>query len=217
MGRTKITIEIGQKFGRLTVTGIAFKRKGFTYYLVQCECGKQTRCRKDSLYEGKQVSCGCYLREAVSARMRTHGLAGANRTPEYDCWAHMIRRCYTPSTKHFENYGGRGITVCDRWRFSFENFLADLGPRPSAAHSLDRENNDGNYEPGNCRWATAKEQGNNTRRNLYLTFQGQTLTATQWAERLGLGRGVINGRIARGWSAEKTLTTPLDARYSHKS
>jgi hypothetical protein len=198
-------VKKGMKFGRLTVIGFSERRKSGNYFKSICDCGKEVICRKDALYTGKQRSCGCLLKELSGARLRTHGL---RNTPEYEAWAHMLRRCYTPTTKHFDNYGGRGITVCDRWRHSFENFLADMGFRPSSKHSLDRINNDGNYEPSNCRWATFIQQCNNTRRNFLITYKGETLTETQWRKKLGFNRGVIIFRIKNGWSAEDALTIP---------
>jgi hypothetical protein len=208
------TVESGMKFGRLTVLGFSHKYRRASYFNVQCECGTVKTVRKDSLYTGRAVSCGCYHKEAVSEATKTHGL---RNTPEYEAWAHMLRRCYTPTTNGFEHYGGRGISVCDRWHHSFENFLSDMGFRPSRRHSLDRENNDGNYEPSNCRWATAEQQANNKRSNIYITLNGETLTETQWRKKLGFERGVISYRIKSGWSPEEALTTPVrTVRHSYK-
>lgn len=139
-----------------------------------------------------------------------HGhAAGRRRTPEYQVWSNMRGRCLTETHPQFENYGGRGITICQRWLDSFRDFLADVGPRPSDKHSLDRyPNNDGNYEPGNVRWATRMEQCRNTRQNRILTLNGEAMTVVEWAERLGWTEDCIRGRIKKGWTDQEALTTP---------
>ena len=118
----------------------------------------------------------------------THGCTG---TPTYRAWQDMIQRCYNPRRTRYPMYGGRGITVCQRWRESFEAFLKDMGTSPSPRHSIDRIDNNGNYEPGNLRWATAKEQSRNQRRNRVLTYQGETLCIAEWAERLGVAYATL--------------------------
>lgn len=125
--------------------------------------------------------------------------------PEYGVWASMIQRCTNPNTKTFARYGGRGITVCDGWLHSFEAFLADVGPRPSFAHSLDRIDNDGNYEPGNCRWIEKRLQARNTSANVTLTFNGETRTAAEWAELLGIKPYTLYSRISKGEPVERCL------------
>ena len=120
----------------------------------------------------------------------------------------MISRCHCVSQSRYADYGGRGIQVCERWRNSFESFVADLPPRPSERHSLDRIDNNGNYEPGNVRWATAAEQARNRRDSRLLTLGSETLTLTDWTRRLGLSRGTIQRRLRAGWSDERTLSTP---------
>lgn len=121
----------------------------------------------------------------------------------------MLDRCRNHNNSDFFYYGGRGIKVCDRWKNSFENFLEDMGERPKRT-SIDRIDNNGNYEPGNCRWATKKEQNNNQRSNINLTFNGKTQTTAQWADELGMNSGTVRYRVNKlGWSAEKALTTPL--------
>lgn len=134
------------------------------------------------------------------------------RRPEYGVWNSMIQRCQNPSCRGFPWYGGRGITVSDSWRNSFLKFYEDMGPRPSSSHSIDRINNDGNYEAGNVRWATRFEQARNKRRNKRLTLNGTTLCETDWAARTGLPRSTIRRRLKRGWSDEKSLLTPYGQR-----
>lgn len=122
----------------------------------------------------------------------------------------MIGRCRNKRQREFNSYGARGITVCDRWQGpeGFANFFADMGPRPSEGHSIDRINNDGNYEPGNCRWATRTEQNNNSRHNRRFTIRGETLTLREWSKRNGICEGTISNRLKRGWSPERAVTTP---------
>lgn len=157
----------GQTFGRLTVQGrVGVDSHGRnSIWLCRCECGTEVRARADHLRSGRMRSCGC-LRVEVTQRTKTkHGHARQNepRHPLYHTWAHMVERCHDPRRAGYQWYGARGIKVCERWRRDFTAFLADMGPRPSPKHSLDRINNDGDYEPGNVRWATAKEQRANQR------------------------------------------------------
>jgi hypothetical protein len=126
----------------------------------------------------------------------------------------MKSRCDNPNNRFFSHYGGRGISVCDRWRSDFRNFLADLGPKPSPRHSLDRIDNDGIYEPGNCRWADRGTQANNKRNNRLITIGGISLTIPQWAKRSGIECPTLKGRLRRGWSPERAISVP--AVNSHK-
>lgn len=194
----------GQRFGRWTVISRAQSTPaGGARWLCRCECGTDRIISSGCLRNGHTKSCGCLNSEITSARNRTHGLS---KDSAYQSWGSMIKRCLNPNCKAFGDYGGRGITVCERW-LKFENFYADMGPRPSDKHELDRfPNNDGNYEPGNCRWATVAEQARNRRSNRLLTFRGETLTLTEWSERTGIDRGAITARLKRGWSIERTLT-----------
>lgn len=127
--------------------------------------------------------------------------------PEFRSWWSMIYRCKYKSRHDYQRYGGRGVTVCERWS-DFDAFLKDMGPKPSPHHSLDRIDGNGNYEPSNCRWATATEQSRNRRGNHYLEFNGERLTITEWALRIGIDRTSLLERISTGWSVEKALTTP---------
>ena len=136
----------------------------------------------------------------------THGLSGSL---EHRIWKGMLARCRNSSTTAYPYYGARGIKVCERWH-SFVNFLADMGPAPSPEHEIDRfPNKDGDYEPGNCRWATASEQMRNTRRGRFLEYEGRRLHLKEWAEATGLSANVIGWRLKSGWSAARALTTPL--------
>jgi hypothetical protein len=142
-------------------------------------------------------------------RWKRHGQAGQRPSPEWNAWQGMKGRCYCPNTTQFSRYGGRGITVCDRWRDDFGAFLADMGPKPTPAHELDRIDSDGNYEPNNCRWATRTQQSRNTARNRFIEFLGERLCVAEWAERLGVPYERLLGRLERGWPIEQALMAPF--------
>lgn len=139
----------------------------------------------------------------------------ARKTKEYWIWASIKSRCYGKNQKTFSDYGGRGITVCDRWRDSYPNFLADMGRAPSPKHSIDRINNNGNYEPGNCRWATKIQQANNTRVNRMIEYRGQIKTLSEWCRELNINRGTVESRLDRQkWTVPQAFETPTRLRLS---
>lgn len=195
----------GKRFGKL-VAGESERRQSRWYVAVTCDCGTSNHVLYQHLIGGQTKSCGCGIGEANSLRSRTHG--ESRRTPEWTLWNHIKQRCGNPNHSHYAYYGARGITVCQEWRDSYEVFLAHVGRRPSAKHQLDRINNDGNYEPGNVRWATKTEQMNNRRNNHFVEWNGQRRTIAQWSQALGVPFARIRTRLKRGWSIERTLTTP---------
>lgn len=204
-----IQVAVGQRFDFLTVRGEAARVPGRDHRWVQvvCDCGVEKTVRVDHL--DRIRSCGCQ-RKALAAQMnRTHGMS---RSPEYQAWGCMRLRCSDPQDSQYENYGARGIRVCDEWEASFEAFFADLGARSSPKHSLDRIDNDKNYEPGNCKWSTDKEQVRNRRISLRVDFDGRNALLIEFAEERGLDYHVVWQRIYRyGWTVHRALTSPLGA------
>lgn len=197
----------GKRFGRWTVVGFAGRGKlSEAIWSVECECGATRNLGAHVLKYGGSLSCGCLHRDAIT----THGATG---TTEFKIWDGIKTRCFCESAPGYKDYGGRGITMCERWRVSFENFLSDVGNRPSLNHSIDRyPNNDGNYEPGNVRWATRQEQQRNRRVNKRFTINGVTMCMAEWAEAYGIDYRVLKGRVRHGWGIEDALTRPVQKK-----
>lgn len=195
-----------QRFGRLLVLrreGVAKNGTGTApTWCCRCDCGTEVVVPGPSLRRGQSRSCGCLTRkhDAYTARHN-------KPTPEYSAWSAMISRCTNPKCASYRSHGARGIRVCERWQTA-ANFLADMGPRPSPHHSLDRIDNNGHYEPSNCRWATREQQHRNKRNNHVLTVGGLALPISAWSERTGLSPTTIRMRMERGWSAERAVNTP---------
>jgi len=202
MARDDLT---GRIFGNWTVLNYAglVKQKHAKWNCV-CKCGNRRPVFAQSLKSGASRGCGCTVSKMATQRLTKHGKSSS---PVYKGWAAMKDRCFNPRNTHYAEYGGRGITVCDRWRYSFTNFLKDMGERKPGM-TIERIDNDGNYEPGNCKWATRREQQRNRRACNYLNFNGETLCISEWADRTGLRHETIRSRLNRGWSIEKTLSTP---------
>jgi hypothetical protein len=198
---------VGQTFGRLTV----LRRDGMyskIHYLCACQCGAETIVRASHLVAGEIVSCGCWNRDKMFKH--GHGMRG-HFSPTYITWASMKMRCDNPRFKDFDLYGGRGITYDPRWA-DFETFLHDVGHRPEF-HTLDRIDPNGNYEPGNVRWATDEQQAYNRRNTFHVTWNGVTRTGKEWAALTGIAKGTIWARIkVLGWTPEEALTVPADNR-----
>lgn len=196
----------GRRYFRLTVIRFAGYANGRAHWVTRCECGNEIIRSCNVIMGGRLKSCGCLKKETKNAYAHGHARPG-KKTPTYRTWVAMRSRCNNPKVERYENYGGRGIRVCDRWS-KFENFLADMGERP-AGMSIDRIDNDGHYCPENCRWATNKEQLRNQRKTVNLTYRGETKTRQEWCEIYGLSFSVLRHRLERGWSVERALTTQV--------
>jgi hypothetical protein len=194
----------GQTFGLWVVLRFAGQRKGKALWHCRCICGAEKAVQANNLKRGGSRSCGCDRDKRSRERETTHGM---KRAAEYTAWQAMKDRCLNPRSHKWADYGGRGIAVCKAW-LDFVTFYADMGPKPSPAHSLERIDNDGNYEPGNVRWATMAEQALNKRNNRLLIWQGKTLPLTEWCRRLGVNLTTVWGRLNRGWSVADALSTP---------
>ncbi len=197
----------GRKYNRLTVLSYSHEEgRNIKLWNCLCDCGKKSIVRGSSLKNGGTKSCGCLtIEKAKIAKWKTHG--DAHRVDEYHIWANMRGRCKSKKTRYFK----RGITVCDRWR-KYENFIADMGYRPSKNHSIERIDNDKGYSPENCKWATRTEQSYNRTSNVVMTHNGMTMAMKQWAEYLGMNYGTLSSRRIRGGTVEQILNpivTPL--------
>ena len=180
-----------------------------SFYLCECSCEQHTQkiLARHSIVSGNSKSCGCLAREQTSARMTTHGKSG---TRLHHIWKGMYERCYCENHQQFKDYGGRGIIICDEWKNDFNSFYEwALNNGYQEDLTIDRVNNDGNYEPENCKWSTRKEQCNNQRTNRLLTYNDKTQTVSQWAEEVGLNKHTLQTRISRGWSVEDALCKPV--------
>jgi hypothetical protein len=195
----------GLRSGRLVVASRIGKNKsGNSIWECRCDCGTVKPITSNNFLCKKPTqSCGCLLREASRARRLKHGKSG---TGEYNSWKGMFARCDDPLDAGYKNYGGRGIKICERWRV-FENFLADMGPRPIGT-TLDRHNNNKGYEPANCRWATWDQQANNRRTCRVIDAHGKSLTVQQWAKETGIKGVTIRARIKSGWDPIRAISTP---------
>ena len=199
-------INAGDKFGKLTV--LEFVRKDENYkefYRCKCDCGNETICEKWNLLSGCVRSCGCLIGKKCKH--------GETKTRLFNIWSGMKERCSREKHHEYQNYGGRGITVCEEW---IDDFLAfkdwAMANGYQEGLTIDRIDVNGNYEPKNCRWVTKKEQNNNRRNNHTLTYNDQTHTISQWSEITGIGKSTILERIKLGWSVEDALTKPVQQR-----
>lgn len=167
-----------------------------------CECGKTFNAPMYTILSGHKRSCGCLKLKGNNLK---HGYSKTNMS-EYHTWKRMKMRCYNKNNPKYKNYGARGITVCDRWLNSFENFYADMGSKPGPKYSIDRINNDGNYTPENCRWATDLQQANNKTNITLITYKGKTQSIAAWGRELGISPYTISTRIIqRNWTVEKAF------------
>lgn len=195
-------------FDRLTVLyRLPNDRYNRTVWLCLCTCGTKRAIAGAHLRYGHTRSCGCFYKDSRATCNLIHGAKSGNKTwPEYQIWRAMIQRCYLKTAESYPLYAGRGISVCKRWRDSFQNFIADVGRRPSRVHTLDRENNAGNYEPSNVKWVTRIEQANNRRNVRRIKIGKVTKTIRGWADFTGIPIKSLQCRINRGWTGEKILS-----------
>ena len=194
----------GKQFSKLTVLHRVKNKTRHAKWLCVCQCGNKIEAFATNLKTGNTQSCGCLNKQLIAKRSTTHN---SSHTTEYKAWDSMKHRCYNKNYHLYHRYGARGIKVCDSWVNSFENFLNDMGLKPTPSHSLDRINNDLEYSKSNCRWASISDQANNRSNNIHLTFNNKTLTCSQWAKTTGIKSATIRARIQRyGWSIEDALT-----------
>jgi len=198
----------GETYGRYAVVCFAgrFGDRKRPYWLCRCSCGTLKSVLGDNLRYGKIVSCGCYNLELVTRH-------GRSKHPLYPTYKGMVTRCYNPKANNYPDYGGRGIKVCERWVNSFEDFVLDMGERPDGC-TMDRIDNDGNYEPSNCRWATHIEQANNKNNNTILEHDGRKLTICEWSREIGVTPDTICKRIKSGMTIEEVLYSGDMSKYT---
>lgn len=209
MGPKEIKLIPGSIYGYLTVIK---ELQGRHYpYLCKCICGKERNVLKKNLKGGHTISCGCKCKRSYK-----HGYCvNKTSTNEYKIWKSMNSRCYYSGNKHYHLYGGRGIRVCDRWRFSFENFLSDMGNKPPKL-SLDRfPDKNGDYSPENCRWATQKQQMNNVRQNVVITYDGITQSQSDWCKQLKKGSGFFTYHLKSGKSIDEIMQLASKSQITH--
>ena len=214
---TKMIDLTGQRFGRLTVVKRAVNTKnGKAQWVCKCDCGNYNVVQSYDLRSGNTKSCGCLNAERLKAGINVkHGMC---YTPLNNVWRAMKRRCYYKKDSRYESYGARGVTVCMEWLNDFQAFYDwAMANGYQEGLSIDRIDVNGNYEPGNCRWATDKEQANNTRNNHFLTYNGETHTIAEWAEIVGMKRDTLKKRIYYGWPIEKALTEPVKQSNADKA
>lgn len=206
----------GQKIASLTfIERMPEKRHNIIQWRCLCDCGNEWVGAAQPVKAGVVISCGCVgesrrLAGAIKANTR-HSMHG---TSEYRIYRMMLARCLNERHPPFADYGGRGITVCDRWlgKDGFANFYADMGPRPSTELTLDRIDNDGPYDPANCRWATKTEQQRNKRNSVVVEFRGRKQTLIEWANEMGVSYAVLAHRRQRNWPIDRMLTQPARNR-----
>ena len=196
----RLIVPQGAIFGRWTVVKEIEPRSHPRCFECLCKCGQIRILRLADMRRRKTSSCGCLNRDLLVARSTIHGAARQDqRMPEYSVWSSIIVRCENAKRLSWKNYGGRGIQVCERWRNSFPAFLEDMGPKPTSQHSIDRIDNNGNYEPTNCRWATQTEQSRNTRRNVWVTYKGRMMILADAIAASGMKVRTIYSRHQHGY------------------
>lgn len=200
----------GQRFGRLTVIRRAKNRRNLTYWLCKCDCGKEVEVSKGSLVRGYTKSCGCYNLEKIIERNTKHNL---NKTRIHNTWVHMKQRCFNKNTQAYANYGGRGITVCEEWKNDFMAFYNwAINNEYTDELTIERVDVNGNYCPENCTWITKSQQCLNTRKNVFLTYNGMTKTIKEWADYFNVTYSAFFHRVERGWDLDRIFNQPFKTR-----
>lgn len=192
----------GKKYSRLTVISRTENKVGGVAWLCKCECGKESVATTKNLNSGHTKSCGCYNNDV---KLTNNGVTISHKSL-YKVWFGVKQRCQNKNIKAYKNYGGRGISICEKWDNSFQSFLEDVGERPSLRHSLDRIDNNGNYEPSNIKWSTKEEQARNTRKNKWIEYNGERLIVAEWERRLGMRVGHL-AMYLRRLTFEEIVTT----------
>jgi len=205
----------GAVFGRLTIDSyFGLSKDKRTLWNCSCSCGNKKVASRHELRSGDTKSCGCLRIEMTRARSSTHGKRGCN---EYKIWLSMKDRCLNKNANNYNNYGGRGISVCDEWGKSFSAFYADMGRRPSLSHSIDRIDNNGNYTKNNCKWATRREQNNNRRETIFVEYGGARLCLSSMCEKTGINYHCAQQRLHKyKWSVFDTFSKPVGIARNFK-
>lgn len=205
----------GLRFTRLRVISRAQSDgNGNAMWNCQCDCGETTISSGFTLRNGQAKSCGCLTTEQLKVRATTHKMTGSS---EWRSWGDMIQRCTNPNNTKWHLYGKRGIEVCARWR-KFADFYIDMGPKPTPKHSIERRNGNGDYEPGNCYWATIEQQNNNTARNRVVSYKGQDMSLMMAIRAGGTTAtyGTVQHRLRGGWSVERAVETPPNPKVRNQ-
>jgi len=208
---------IGERFGRLTIKRFIGTNKYWQgIWECECDCGNTTTVHYSNLHSGTTKSCGCLKKESTIKRNTKHGLSGGEKNPTrlYKIWLHMRGRCLNVNNQDYKHYGARGISICKEWD-DYKNFY-DWSIENGYKNNLtiERIDNNGNYEPVNCKWATRKEQARNTRNNPLISFNGLTKTIPEWAETLGVSYNALRKRIHSGWDIERAFNQPF-RKFNH--
>lgn len=203
----RLAVKKGARFGRLVVEQVSRDEEDRKLRAtVLCDCGTRKVVRASNLMTGHTTSCGCFHSERVRETHTKHGYRGNDRAkPEYEAWQSMIDRCYEPRCHSYPHYGGKGVTVCAKWRRDFKAFLDDVGPRPSPDHQLGRRSRSKNYTPSNTYWATRFESDRSRSNNRFFTINGETLCLEDWAERYDIPKSTLHYRLAKGMSMRDAL------------
>lgn len=217
MPRPEVIDHTGQRFGYLVALGRGPSTPKYATWRCKCDCGREVIVEGRKLRTGAKKACcigGHRFKPDYSNRPSGVGLT-VRHPREYQSFSSMRERCLNPNKEGYAAYGGRGITVCERWA-SFENFFADMGPKPTPRHTIERVDNNGNYTPENCKWATPEEQRRNMRTSVYVNYEGKQILLLDLVQKLGLNRNQVYQRLTLGWPLEDALTVPIRAKKKNR-